>query len=233
MPWIFSQAVFFPAVSNNRPGAEELSQKLAALLLATSSFQKIIFALESTSFYSSHIATFLSSDSSLMPYHPYVYCLNPKTVAGYRKSFVGLPKTDASDAFLLADFARVGRIDSQPWRGAQYLALQRLTRHRLHLVECLAKEKTYMASNIFLKFSELSVLKKENHPFSSNHTATAEAVLVEFFSPEELLRLSPDELVAFCVGKARAGSNSPKKLRTFSARPPEIPIGLTNACMSL
>lgn len=207
----FSSRLLSCTVSNNRPGAEELSQRLAALL-AKSSFQKVVFALESTSFYSSHIATFLSSDSYLMPYHPYVYCLNPKTVAGYRKSFVDLPKTDASDSFLLADFARVGRIDSQPWRGAQYLALQRLTRHRLHLVECLTREKTYMVSNIFLKFSELSVLKKEEHPFCSNHTATAESVLLEFYSPEEILHLSTDELVAFLCRKSRNRFAQPDKV---------------------
>lgn len=198
-------------VSNNRVGAEELAEKLGSLLFG-SSFTKVIVALESTSFYSAHLATFLSSDLSLMPYHPYVYCLNPKTVAGYRKSFVDLPKNDASDAFLLADFARVGRIHSQPWRGGQYLALQRLTRHRLHLVECITREKTYMVSNIFLKFSELSVLKKEDHPFCSNHTATAEAVLQEFYSPEQILDLPVEDLVAFLCQKSRNRFSQPEKV---------------------
>ncbi|CAG9701878.1 hypothetical protein CNEO4_2470001 [Clostridium neonatale] len=37
---------------------------------------------------------------------------------------------------------------TEPWSGSQYLALQRLTRHRLHIVEALIREKTYMLSNV-------------------------------------------------------------------------------------
>jgi len=42
-----------------------------------------------------------------------------------------------TDSFVMADFASVGRISIQPWRGAQYLALQRFTRHRLHITACI------------------------------------------------------------------------------------------------
>ena len=118
------------------------------------------------SFYSTHIANFLSSNEELLFFKPLVYCLNPKSVANYRKSFVDMDKTDPLDAFVIADFARCGRITSEPWRGAQFLALQRLSRHRLHLVECITREKAYMVSNIYLKFSELDVYKRQGgyHP---------------------------------------------------------------------
>lgn len=77
----------------------------------------IIVALESTSVYSIHIANFLSSYELLMPYKPYVYCLNPKMTANYRKSYVGMKKTDDMDAFLISDFARAGRTKKcEPWR---------------------------------------------------------------------------------------------------------------------
>lgn len=46
-----------------------------------------------------------------------MYCLNPKSVANYRKSFVDIDKTDSLDAFVIADFARCGRISSSPWQG--------------------------------------------------------------------------------------------------------------------
>ena len=72
-----------------------------------------------------------------------------------------MDKTDPLDTFIIADFARCGRITSEPWRGAQFQALQRLTHHRLHLIECVTREKTYMVSNIYLKFSELAVQDKE------------------------------------------------------------------------
>lgn len=191
-----SDLLFKLNVSNNNLGAESLKAKLLETII-DKQFETTVIALESTSFYGIHIANFLSSDKDLLPYHIYVYCLNPKMISNYKKSFVGLGKTDPIDAYVIADFARVGRIATKPWKGSQYLALQRLTRHRLHLVECISREKTYMVSNIFLKFSELAVLKGDEHPFSSNHTATAEAILTEMLSLEDLSNLSSEELIDF------------------------------------
>jgi len=189
-------------VPNNHSGATTLADGVCDLMEGTA-FEAVVFAMESTSFYGVHIANFLSSYPRMLGFRPYVHCVNPKLVANYRKSFVGLDKTDAKDAFVIADFARVGRITTAPWRGSQYLALQRLTRHRLHLVECLVREKNYMAANVFLKFSELATLKKSDHPFSSNFTATAEAMLTEFFSPEDIASMPTDDLVTFLCEKSR------------------------------
>ena len=199
------------SVPNNQPGAEEFAAKLISILEG-SRFKTVVLALESTSFYGIHIANFLSSSSLLMPYNPYVYCLNPKMIANYRKSFIGLSKTDPLDAFVIADFARVGRINIEPWHGSQYLALQRLTRHRLHLVECITREKTYMVSNIFLKFSELSILKDEAHPFTSNHTATASAILTELLSLEDLVSMPIEELVDFVCKTSKNRFADPAKV---------------------
>lgn len=97
----------------------------------------------------------------------------------------------------------MGRITIKPWRGSQYLALQRLTRHRLHITECIAREKTYMLNNIFLKFSEYALLNKDEHPFSNKYNATAEAILTEFTTNEDLVNSSVEELVAFVNSKSR------------------------------
>ncbi len=105
-------------------------------------FKYVIIALESTGFYGGHIANYLSTCELLAPFSTQVYYINPKEVANYKKSFNA-----------------IGRISIDPWHGLQYLALQRLTRHRLHITECIAREKTYMLNNIFLKFSEFAMLK--------------------------------------------------------------------------
>ncbi|MDR3238611.1 MAG: IS110 family transposase [Clostridiales bacterium] len=196
---------------NNHLGATELAHKLAELLKVHKDFSSLIIALESTSYYSTHIATFLSSTEILMPFKPYVYCLNPKTVANYKKYFIGMGKTDHIDAFIIADFARVGRITTEPWRGAQFLALQRLTRHRLHLIESITHEKAYMLSNIFLKFSELAVTNDEDSPFSNSFGAAASAVLTDFLSPEEVVVMSPSDLVGFICLKSRNSFDNPQK----------------------
>ncbi|WP_350446026.1 IS110 family transposase [Anaeromonas gelatinilytica] len=45
------------------------------------------------------------SISGKLTHKPLVYCLNPKTVTDYRKSFVDMNKTDPLDAYIIADFA--------------------------------------------------------------------------------------------------------------------------------
>jgi len=187
---------------NNQPGAEAILDSILHCL-ETNDLHYVVIALESTSIYSTHIASFLSSNELLLAYQPLVYCLNPKTISNYRKSFIDIDKTDPLDAYVIADFARCGRISSKPWRGAQFLALQRLSRHRLHLVECITREKTYMVSNIYLKFSELAVLDKKNRPFSNTYGATSAAVLTEFLSLDDITYSSIEDLVAFVSTKGK------------------------------
>ena len=190
--------------SNNQPGADKLAEMISECMKKHPDLNTIIVALESTSVYSIHIANFLSTCEVLMPYKPYVYCLNPKMTANYRKTYVGMDKTDPMDAFLIADFARVGRTKKcEPWRGGQYLALKRLTRHRLHLAECITREKTYMVSNLYLKFSELQLLEGDEQPFSNIYGATASAVLTEFMSLQEIIDSPEEDLLKFLAQKSR------------------------------
>jgi transposase len=195
-------------VLNNQPGAETILENILNCL-NSNNLKYAVIALESTSFYSTHIANFLSSNERLLYFKPFVYCLNPKTVANYRKSFVDMDKTDPLDAYIIADFARCGRITSKPWRGAQYLALQRLTRHRLHLVEAITREKNYMVSNIYLKFSELAVLDKNDKPFSNTYGVTSVAVLTEFLSLDEIVYTPVEELVEFVKDKGKNRFSDP------------------------
>lgn len=196
-------------VANTQSGADQL-QAMLVNILENNTFKTIIIGLESTSFYGVHIANFLSSSEKLMPYNPYVYCLNPKEVANYKNSFNALDKNDGIDSFVIADFARVGRIHTEPWRGSQYLALQRLTRHRLHIVECLTREKTYMLSNVFLKFSEFALLQGDEHPFCDKYGATASSILTQFLSSEDIANASIEDLVDFVSTKSRKRISNPQ-----------------------
>lgn len=141
--------------------------------------------------------------------------------------FVGI------DSFVIADFARVGRISIKPWRGSQYLALQRLTRHRMHITECIAREKTYMLNNIFLKFSEFAMLGKEEHPFSNRYGATAQAILTEYKTNEELVSSSVEELAAFINSKSRGRIADPQETaRLLQTAAKKIHTGWTNVSMT-
>lgn len=140
-----------------------------------------------------------------MPYQPCVFCLNPKMTANYRKTKIGMDKTDPLDVCLIADFARCGRIKKcAPWRGSQFLALKRLTRHRLYLAEWITREITYMVSNLFLKFSELQLLEDESQPFSNLYGAASSAVLTEFMSPQQNIDSSEEERLQFFAKMSRS-----------------------------
>lgn len=189
--------------ANNQPGADELVLRISACLKEHPDLNTVVAALESTSVYSIHIANYLSSCEELIPFKPYVFVVNPKATANYKKSFIGLGKTDPIDAFVIADYARGNHIETEPWRGSQFLALKRLTRHRLHLVECITREKTYLVSNLYLKFSELQILEGDDRPFCDIYGATSSNILTEYLSPEELLEASEEELLSFLAEKSR------------------------------
>lgn len=199
------------SAANNQPGSEELVAKLLPLL-HEGSFDTVIIACESTSVYSFHLANFLSSHELLSYYNTYVYCLNAKTVSNYKKSFIDTQKTDPYDAFIIADFARVGRITTKPWNGSGYLALKRLTRHRLHLVECITREKQYFLTNLFLKFSEMASFSDSEKPFYDTFGTTSLAVLTEFLSLEEVANMPLEELTNFIDAKSKHNLLIPKKL---------------------
>lgn len=200
---------------NAHNGATQMEALVADVLAEHHEFKYVIIGLESTGFYGVHIANYLSTCERLAPFQTKVYCLNPKEVAKYKESFNSLDKNDGIDSFVIADFARVGRITIQPWRGGQYLALQRLTRHRLHITECIAREKTYLLNNIFLKFSEFALLNKEEHPFSNKYGATAQSVLTEFLSTEELVNTSIEDLVTFVAEKSKGRFADPLETATL------------------
>ena len=71
---------------NNQPGAEALADMIAECMQKHKNLDTILIVLESTSVYSIHISNFLSTSETLMPYKPYVFCVNPKQTANYRKS---------------------------------------------------------------------------------------------------------------------------------------------------
>lgn len=196
-------------VNNNLPGSEQIVSSICSCL-KENNLSHLTIAMESTSFYSWHLANKLATHEALIWFKPQVHCMNPRVIAAYKKSFIDMDKTDPKDAFVIADFARVGKITTAPWNGAQYIALQRLTRCRLHLMENISREKSYILSNIFLKFSELAVLEKKDHPFSDKFGATSIAVLTEFMTTEELANARIEDLVNFLVQKSKNRFSDPE-----------------------
>ena len=193
-------------------GAQEMESMILAVLKANPQFKYLLVAMESTSFYGVHVANYLSTSDRLKLYDIKVFCLNPKEVANYKKSFTGLGKNDGLDSFVVADYVRVGRVAIEPWRGAQYLALQRLTRQRRHVTEAITREKNYVLNNIFLKFSEFALLDGEESPFSNKFSSTAEAILTEYKTTEDIANAPLEKLVEFVASSGRGKFSDPDQV---------------------
>jgi transposase len=198
----FAKKLLSFSCSNNLPGASVLITNLCNCL-ETENLKYVVIAMESTSYYSFHICNYLASSPELVDFKPSVFCLNPKIIKAYRESFISLDKTDPLDSMVIADFARTGKIASLPFSGSAFVALQRLTRQRLHVVENLNREKNFVLSNIFLKFSELAVLDKEEQPFSDRFGATASSIITDFLTPDEVACMPLDELISFISTKGK------------------------------
>lgn len=192
----FDQHKFFNLKFSNTPdGCEEAINKIKNIY-DKFYFDKIIIVCEATGMYSFHLACYFSSHEYLNNFNTEVYQINAHDFAKYKDSFSDVEKTDPSDAYILADFARVGRTKAlHPFRGSQYIALQRLTRQRYHISKNLVKEKLYVMNNIYLSFSGLIIADKKNRPFSNMFGATSCAIFDNFDSPDQIAETPVDDLL--------------------------------------
>ena len=200
----FDQYIYFNLKFPNTPQGNEMVINKIKDIEDKFFFEKIIIVMESTGMYSFHPACYLSSNEYLNNFNTEVYQINAFEFDKYKKSFHDLDKEDGIDAYVLADFARVGRTKGlYPFKGAQYIALQRLTRQRYHICRELIREKTYILTNLYLSFSGLISSNKNELPFSNLFGTTSSAFLEEFISPNQIAESSMEELINFISQKSK------------------------------
>ena len=186
--------LFSGSFKNNNDESQNLQSKIVEIQ-KNNSFDSIQIVLESTGVYSFHIGLFLSSSELLNAVGTTVFVVNPKMTKNYSKSYIDMTKSDPSDSFMLADFARCGRTKMlKPFRGKQRLALQRLTRYRKHLIDLLCQEKMYVLNNIFIKFSEFNNKSHDFRTFSDSFSTSAIEILTNYFSPETIASTPVEKL---------------------------------------
>jgi transposase len=161
--------------------------------------RKLFIGYEATSVYGWHLQYFLADSKELRPFSPSVICFNPKVITGFKATLGDLPKDDHMDAFAIAERLRFGRLPKSVPADFRYLALQRLTRHRFHIVECIVREKSYYLCNLFLKLNGLC----QNKVFSDNFGASATSVIEELANPDLIADMPLDELAAFLLEKSK------------------------------
>lgn len=192
----FNQDVFFNESFDNSPdGYEKLVLKILSTLENHKELTKVWMCMETTNVYHIHTSSLLASEPRLSPFGCKVYIENAKSIENYKRTFTDREKTDPEDAFLCADYLRVGKCKkSQPVTGYQKIALQRLTRQRMHVAQLLGKEKQYLSTNLFLKFSALKV-NPETNPFSNTFSKTASNMLSDSLTTEEIASAEIEDLV--------------------------------------
>lgn len=190
--------------NNNLPGAKEVENDLASLC-QEHQVDLLVVGTEATSFYDFHILTFLAESEQLASFSPRIYRINPKLIKNFKKSYPDGDNTDLTAAFFIADFLRFGRLPHQFNAKMDYLPLQRLTRFRAHLTRNITAEKNYFLSHLFLNYSAYNQVK----PFSNTFGATSQAVIEEFFSVDEIVNISLEDLVHFVCDKGKNRFSQP------------------------
>jgi len=163
-------------------------------------FNEVRIGMEATNFLAWHLAMLLTQYQGLAASHLKVFMFNPKVVKAFKDNYPDRRKDDWFDARVIADRVRFGHPLPRPFDpDDRYLPLQRLTRHRFHLVKQLVREKNYFLSYLFLKCSTLA----QGGPLSSPFCVSATDLVTEFHSPEEIAQTPLEELAHFLAERSR------------------------------
>lgn len=195
------------SIKNNQDGANVLLEKIHSTLL-NSDFCCISIGMESTSIYADHLAVFLRQDDFLKKWNVKVTVLNAKQVKAFKEAYPELPKDDNIDTLIIADYLRFGRISKEVSLDEKYLALRNLTRARFQVAMNLSREKTRFLNTLFYKFSSLD----SSNVFSNTFGATSIAVITEFFSTDDIVDMSLDELADFIMEKGKNKFDNPERI---------------------
>jgi len=93
-------------VDNNRQGAMELAETIKSLAAGLTD-PAVHLGMEATNAYWYHAEQLLRRQ--LVGLAPRIYVLNPAVIRGFKRSYTALPKTDAVDAWVIADRLHFGR----------------------------------------------------------------------------------------------------------------------------
>jgi transposase len=177
--------------SNSVPGYQSLKQLLLETLSAQAG-SRLAISGEATGMYWLPFFLQLARDPELTAHGTQLYLLNPRWVAWYKKCFAPRDKSDVQDAYYIADHQRLHPATHSWEPDLATLALRTYTRFRFHLVQDLAREKSFYCAYLFLKANAYQRLQ----PFSDVFGATSRLVLGQAVSLDDLAALPVHDLAA-------------------------------------
>lgn len=184
--------IFKPKSFPNDP--DGVNKLLDTILCFANSLEitNILIGIEATSVYGTHLLYTIADSSILNNFTVQLYCFEPKIIKNFRQSLGDLPKNDKMDSIVITSRLRLGNLPNEFYINFNQLGLQRLTRFRQHIVKSITREKTYLVSNLFLKFSKLTQQKV----LSDNFGATAEMLLTDIYSADEIASMPIDDIIS-------------------------------------
>jgi transposase len=179
--------------AHTRPGSEGLATWLAEQMVE-GDFERLQIAGESTGLHWFHLFWQLQHAPELDDLDVELYLVNARAVAKFKPSLGEQEKTDVKDAYAIAEWLRFRK---QPHHqlslDEHFLPLQRLTRHRFHLMHNLVREKVYARQvALYLKMRTYQPQK----PFSDPFAKRGWWVLLAHATLDEIAQRNLDELTA-------------------------------------
>lgn len=133
-----------------------------------------------------------------------VNVINPIQSDSFRKMYIRQTKTDAKDAFYIAQIMRIGQYSSTVLADELLVALKQLSRYRLFLVDECSDCKRKVISLLDQVFPEYASV------FSDTFGVTSKEILLQCPTPEDMLAISTEDLTAVLNKSSRGRFNQSK-----------------------
>lgn len=193
---------------NDLPGSRDLAAESVARAHRIGAKQ-ILWGLEATNLFWWHLATFLTTHPDLLAAGLKCYTFNPRQVKKFKESYPDIGKDDWTDAMVIADRLRFGRLPAECYLDERYQPLQRLTRYRRHLVTQLVREKNVALGYVYLKLSAYNTLER---PLSDTFGVTSQELLEGYLTPDEIVAAPIEDLAALVKEHSRGRVADPEEV---------------------
>lgn len=208
--------------ANDPPGSEGLAEEAlrrARGIGATG----IRWGLEATDPFRWHLATYLTTHPDLVAAGLEPWVFDPRQVASFKDAYGDPGKGDRVDALVIADRLRSGRLPAECSLDERSQPLQRLTRHRRHLVRTLVREKQVALGYIHPKLSAYRLTRPLADPFG----ATSQVLLTDHLTPDEIVAAPLEELAGVIAREGRGKVADPEQVaeavEQAARRSPRLP----------
>ena len=191
------------AFCNDQTGLTQFLEKLFHIADSHSP-EKINIGMEATNFYWWHLQEALS-EVRFEGADIDIFIINPKLVKGFKRAYPNLPKTDAIDAFVIADRLRFGRLTPVHRGSLIYAPLARITRLRYMMKKSIEREKNRAINLTFLKFSNF----RQAAGRKAFNKSSCE--LLNEFTVDEVAGKPLEELVDFVLAHGNNRITSPEE----------------------